>query len=72
MSERQICLHVKLPDEATAMQLAQFIKRVAFNTLRSYTEHHLTAEQRDELAYRMVAGLNAVGTALRDEGFAPR
>lgn len=69
---RSIVLKVELRDDATAMQLAQFIKRVSFSTLRELTEAHLPPQQRDERAYQMLAGLTAIETALRGEGFAPR
>lgn len=65
-------LEVELVDDATAWQLAQFIKRVPFSDLRALTEAHLPGAERDERAYRMLDGLNAVGRALREKGFAPR
>ena len=67
-----IVLEVELADAETAWQLAQFIKRVPFSELRALTEAHLSGAVRDELAYRMLAGLAAVARALTEKGFAPR
>ena len=67
-----IVLQVELVDAETAWQLAQFIKRVSFSALFELTEAHLSATERDALAYRMLYGLSAVGRALAEKGFAPR
>lgn len=67
-----IVLEVEILDAETAWQLAQFIKRVSFATIREHTEAGLPPPQRDDRAYVMLDGLSAVGRALAEKGFAPR
>ncbi|MGK5033177.1 DUF7706 family protein [Janthinobacterium sp. MDT1-19] len=71
MSENQVTITVTM-DEASAMQLAQFVKRSTLDTFASFVEPHLKYEQREECAYQMQAGVMAVGQALANAGFAPR
>lgn len=71
-SIERIVLQVELADGDMAWQLAQFIKRISFSTVRELTDAHLPPADRDELAYQMLHGLDAVGRALREKGFAPR
>jgi len=61
---------IESPD--VAYQLAQFCKRVGFDTFFQLTEAHLTYDDRKERAYQMIAGIEAVGRALADKGFSPR
>ena len=55
-----------------AYQLAQFCKRSTFDTFFELTENHLTVDERTDLAYKMIAGIDAVAIGLRKAGFAPR
>ncbi len=55
-----------------AEQLAQFCKRCSHDTFMPFTEAHLPANERTERAYQMMFGIDAVGNALRDEGYAQR
>lgn len=57
---------------AVARQLAQFAKRSTFDTFYDLTEAHLSHDERKELAYQVIAGIEAVGAALGEAGFAPR
>lgn len=59
-------------DDDCARQLAQFCKRSTFQTFYDYTEAHLPHDQRTALAYRMIAGIEAVQAALAKQGYAPR
>ena len=70
MSEKTVQITVSLPDEV-AYQLAQFAKRSTFNTFYEFTEAHLSDAERKALAYQMIAGIEAVGGALADAGYAP-
>jgi hypothetical protein len=55
-----------------AHQLAQFCKRSTFNDFLDHTEAHLPYDERQRLAYKMIAGIEAVQAGLRAAGFAPR
>ena len=55
-----------------AFQLAQFAKRSTFDTFYRFTEAHLSNDERTARAYQMIAGIEAVGRALADAGYAPR
>lgn len=61
----------ELTDEQ-AWQLAQFCKRITFASVREVTDGGQSGEQRDDQAYVMLEGINAVARALRDKGYAPR
>ncbi|MFO0114858.1 MAG: hypothetical protein ACK53F_07710 [Betaproteobacteria bacterium] len=63
---------VVIEDPDVAYQLAQFCKRVGFDTFLQYTAAHLTYDDRKERAYQMIAGIEAVGRALAEKGFEPR
>lgn len=55
-----------------ALQLAQFAKRSTYETFYHFTEAHLPADERRRRAYLMISGIEAVGAALAEAGFAPR
>ena len=59
-------------DAEVAYQLAQFAKRSTFNTFYEFTEVHLPDARRKELAYQMIAGIDAIGAALAEAGYSPR
>lgn len=71
MSDQTIQITVSLPTEV-AYQLAQFGKRCTFNTFYEFTEAHLSDAERKARAYQMIAGIEAIGSALADAGYAPR
>lgn len=67
--------HVRLSVDLTdreAWELAQFIKRIRFDQVAALTECGQSRQQREDQAYRMLHGLNQVGGALREVGYAPR
>jgi hypothetical protein len=55
-------------DDLELWQLAQFLKRVSFNTCLQHTDNSNTKAQ----AYAMIAGLEAVRGALAKQGYSPR
>lgn len=57
---------------AVARQVAQFVKRSTFDTFFNFTEADLPHDERKALAYQMIAGIEAVGVALGEAGYAPR
>jgi len=59
-------------DSDVAYQLAQFAKRSTFNTFFEFTEAHLPDAERKQRAYQMIAGIEAIGAALAEAGYAPR
>jgi hypothetical protein len=59
-------------DEAVALQLAQFCKRSTFSVFYDLTEAHLGHEERKERAYQMIAGVEAIQSALSKSGISPR
>jgi hypothetical protein len=65
-------LSVDLQNEDQAWQLAQFVKRITFGAVRELTDCGQSPQRRDDQTYVMLDGLNAVGRALREKGFAPR
>lgn len=67
-----IKVEIELPDDVTAWQLAQFCKRSSFEAFYALTEPHFSHDERRELAYQMIAGINAVAKGLADAGFDPR
>ncbi|KAK0039496.1 hypothetical protein Bpfe_031083 [Biomphalaria pfeifferi] len=72
MAEQQpVEFKVSVPGEV-ALQLAQFCKRSTFDTFLSFTEGHLSADERAKRAYQMIAGIEAVARGLADAGIAPR
>jgi hypothetical protein len=71
MSHEPVTITATMDDDC-ARELAQFCKRSTFATFYSYTEAHLTYEERCALAYRMIAGIEAVQRALAERGYAPR
>jgi hypothetical protein len=66
-----VTITVERPDE-TAWQLAQFIKRVDFQTVRGFTEAHAESNVRDARTYLMLEGLGAIARELAERGVAPR
>jgi hypothetical protein len=66
----RVRLSVELTD-SEAWELAQLIKRIRFDQVAALTECG-QSRQREEQAYRMLHGLNQVGGALREVGYAPR
>lgn len=55
-------------EEYEIEQLAQFLKRVSFNTCLRHTDGGDNIDQ----AYAMIAGLEAVRRALAEHGYCPR
>ena len=55
-----------------AEQLAQFAKRVRFDTVYALTEAHLTHEERERRAHLMLGGIEAVAHGLAETGYRPR
>ena len=70
-NEKTITIKADLSEEV-AMQLAQFCKRSTFDMFFDLTEAHLDYEERKRRAYQMIAGIEAVQSALDDAGFSPR
>lgn len=58
--------------EQIAWELAQFIKRSTFDMYLEMTEAHLPYEERKAKAYMMIAGIEAIGGALKETGAGPR
>ena len=72
MADQQpVQFQVSVPQDV-ALQLAQFCKRSSFDTFLSYTEGHLSVEDRQRRAYQMIAGIEAVARGLADAGISPR
>lgn len=71
MTNKTITIAAVMP-ETIAYQLAQFIKRSAFDTFYEYTDAHLPHEERKAQAYQMIAGIEAVQDGLANAGIAPR
>lgn len=59
-------------DRRTAWELAQFAKRLGFQTCYELTEAHLSHEERRDKAYLMIHGMDLVARALDHAGIAPR
>ena len=59
-------------NQDVAWQLAQFCKRSTFDMFYDMTEQHLKPEERNERAYKMIAGIDRVAAALSEAGVAPR
>jgi len=55
-----------------AEQLAQFAKRVRFDTAYALTEAHLAHEERERRAHLMLGGIEAVAHGLAETGYRPR
>jgi hypothetical protein len=55
-----------------AYQLAQFCKRSTFSQFYESTEAHLPHDERNRLAYQMIAGIDAIRAALAEAGYSPR
>lgn len=68
----KVAFQVALDDSEEAWQLAQFIKRVCFETLYEHTEAHLSRAERERRAYLMNDGLVHIEKALKRTGYAPR
>lgn len=66
-----IKIQFELPEEI-ALQLAQFIKRQGYSDCFQVTEYHLNKDLREQRAYAMLAGLDAIKSALAREGVCPR
>jgi len=66
-----IKIQIELPEEV-AFQLAQFIKRQGYTDCFQVTEYHLKEDLREQRAYAMLAGLDAIKSALAREGVSPR
>lgn len=67
-----VTINVTIGSPAVARQLAQFCKRSTFDTFYELTEAHLSHEERKDLAYQMISGIEAVQRGLSDAGFSPR
>lgn len=67
-----VTLSVTIASPAVAKQLAQFCKRSTFDTFYEMTEAHLSHEERKDLAYQMISGIEAVQRSLSEAGFSPR
>lgn len=72
MTPGAVTLSVDLPNEDVAYQLAQFCKRSTFDMFYELTEPYLSHEERKDLAYQMIAGIQALQAALARESFSPR
>lgn len=59
-------------DRRAAWELAQFAKRLGFQTCYDLTEAHLSDEERRDKAYLMIHGIDVMARALASAGFAPR
>lgn len=67
MPENQITISVQLT-KSEAWNLAQFIKRVSFNTVLRHTDGGDSKEE----AYSMLHSLNLVANGLAEKGIYPR
>ena len=67
MTTQTIKITVEFTEEQ-AWQLAQFLKRVSFNTALKHTDN---ASSQDE-AYAMLEGMERVRRSLAEQGIAPR
>lgn len=72
MNEFPMHIQVSLANDDVVWQLAQFCKRIGFDTCYELTEAHLSSEERSLRAYQMLAGVDAIGAALKVRGVAPR
>jgi len=70
--DEPVCIQVTFGNPNVALQLAQLCKRISFATCFEMTEAHLTKEERNERTYQMLAGMDAVASALAEKGVAPR
>lgn len=68
MSAKTLTLHLEELEEFEIRQLAQFLKRVGFDTCLRHTDNASSTEQ----AYAMIAGLETVRRALAEHGYCPR
>jgi hypothetical protein len=68
----RVTIKVEFDDREQAWQLAQFIKRVCFDTFYEHTEGHLPGAERERRAYLMIGGLVEIEAALEKSGIAPR
>lgn len=68
MDDETITLAVEGLTQFEIEQLAQFLKRVGFNTCLRHTDNSDDKQQ----AYAMIAALEAVRRALAKLGYAPR
>lgn len=69
---KPVVLEVLLANPAVALQLAQLCKRIGFEACFELTEAHLPKDERNDRTYKMLAGLDAVASALAKQGVAPR
>lgn len=65
---KTITLILEDMDEFELVQLAQFLKRVSFETCLRHTNNSNDTDQ----AYAMISGLESVRRALSDHGYCPR
>jgi hypothetical protein len=70
-AERSVTVTLSITPDV-AYQLAQFCKRSQFSQFYELTEAHLSIDERQQRAYQMIAGVEAVQAALAKEGFEPR
>lgn len=71
MPETTITITAELSEDQ-AWQLAQFCKRSTFGQFYELTEAHLSEEERQQRAYQMIVGVEAIQRALADQGYSPR
>ena len=67
----RVRLSVELTD-TNAGELAQLIKRIRFDQVVALTECGQSRHQREDQAYPILHGLNQVGGALEEVGYARR
>lgn len=67
MTTNRIKVTVEFTEEQ-AWQLAQFLKRVSFNTCKDHTDNGCDEDE----AYRMQEAFGRVRRALAEQGIAPR
>jgi hypothetical protein len=70
--KKPIRITFELPDDFTAWELAQFVKRVRFDQAYELTETHLERSERTAKAEGMIRGLTLLQDALREVHIAPR
>jgi len=70
--EKTLTLQLEPLCDFELCQLAQFLKRVTFNTCLVHADGCDDKEARNDQAYAMIAGLEAVRRALAEHGYCPR
>ena len=71
-TEKSLTLQLDPLCEFELRQLAQFLKRVSFDACYRHTDGCADKDARNDQAYAMIAGLEAVRRALAEHGYCPR